>query len=242
MSSQYSFVQKALAFSVHIFTSTGVIAAILAIIAISDYQRMGEYKLREAMIWLFIAFIIDGIDGSFARKFKTSEIFPGWDGKSIDYVIDFATYAIIPAFFIYESGILPEEYRFLGICCILLVSALYYGKNGMVSNDWYFVGFPVMWNMVAFMMYFVTDFSPMANLVWVILFCVLHFVPIKYPYPSRRNSLMIPNIIISVLFFIVNIAILYLHPQKIQWLNWVSVAVTIGFGLISLYVTLFDKK
>jgi len=240
----YSAVEKALAFSVHVFTSLGVIAAILAIIAISDYNASEDVLfLRKSMFWLFIAFVIDGIDGTFARKFKTQEVLPGWDGKSIDYVVDFATYAIIPAFFIYESGLLPEEVRWFGIFSVLLVSALYYGKNGMVSPEKYFIGFPVMWNMVAFMMYFVTDFSEWTNFFFIMLFCVLHFVPIKYPYPSQMQYFQKLNIVASILFLVVNIAILYLFPQKIVWLGAISFGIVLYFGAISLYMTyLSDKK
>ncbi len=241
-SPNYSLTQKILAFSVHIFTSTGLIAAILAIIAISDYNALGdEMLLRKSMFWLFVAFIIDSIDGTFARAFKTPEILPNWDGKSIDYVVDFATYAIIPAFFIYESGILPEEVRWYGIISVLLVSALYYGKNGMVSPDMYFIGFPVMWNMVAFMMYFVTDLDPWLNFFFILFFSVLHFVPIKYPYPSQMKSFQKLNIVASVLFFIVNVTILYLFPKKIPALNIVSFGIVLYFGAMSLYATYFYK-
>ncbi len=237
-----TFIQKALAFSVHLFTSSGIIAAILAIIAISDFAAEGPMKLRMAMFWLFVAFIIDAVDGSFARLFKAEETLPNWDGKSIDYVIDFATYAIIPAFFMYECGILSEAWRFPAVCMVLLVSALYYGKNGMVSNDLYFIGFPVMWNIVAYTLYFVTDFSQSANLIILVIFSILHFVPIKYPYPSRKNAMMIPSLILSVLFFVINGMILYQFPERSQLLSYISLGIVFGFGLLSLIASFTDKN
>ena len=36
---------------------------------------------------------LDGIDGTFARMAKVKEVLPHVDGKMIDYVIDFFTYA-----------------------------------------------------------------------------------------------------------------------------------------------------
>ena len=241
MPNKYTFIQKALAFSVHVFTASGIIAAIMAIIAISDAPQVGVIKYREAMIWLFVALVIDGIDGTFARRFKVTEVLPNWSGKNMDYVIDFATYAIIPAFFIYQSELLPDSVELIGIFSILMVSALYYGKEGMVSDKLYFVGFPVMWNMVAFGMYFITDYSQWVNFFYVILFSVLHFVPIKYPYPSHPNKAMYLTIAMSIIFFVVSGIILYIFPQKIPWLNHTSFATIIGFGIVSLYVTFFEN-
>ena len=109
-------------------------------------------------------------------------------GKTMDYVIDFATYAIIPAYLIYAAKLhgtylVPEHLRMTTAIIILLVSTLYYGKEGMVSNDLYFVGFPVMWNLVAYYLFFIFDASPMINFGLIIFFAILHFVPIKFPDP-----------------------------------------------------------
>jgi len=242
MSKEFTFIDRFLAYGVHLFTASGVMAAILAMIAIADSIVEGPHKLREAMIWLFIAFVIDGIDGTFARYFKTSEVLPNWDGKAIDYVIDFSTYAIIPAFFMYYAGIFPPDLNLVATFLILLISALYYGKDGMVSNDLYFVGFPVLWNAVAFYLYFVTDFTQMTNFVFMLIFCVLHFIPIKYPYPSRKNKMRVPTLLLSLGFFIINGFILYFFPQKIEWMSWISLAIIVAFSVISLYVSFSFQK
>jgi len=242
MSKEIGFMDKMLAFGVHLFTASGVLAAIMSMIAIADSITMGPCKLREAMIWLFIAFIIDGIDGTFARKFKTSEVLPNWDGKAIDYVIDFATYAIIPAFFMYYSGLFPPDLNLIATFIILIVSALYYGKDGMVSNDLYFVGFPVVWNAVAFYLYFVTSWSPVVNFTVIVIFSILHFIPIKYPYPSRANTVRTPTILLTLVFFIVNGMILYFFPKQVEWMSWVSMITLVSFGIVSLYVTFTMKK
>ena len=77
---------------VHLFTSTGVLAAFMAIRAISELQAGWQ---KEAMLWLILALFIDGVDGAMARAVKAREVLPGWDGKYIDYVIDFLTYACL---------------------------------------------------------------------------------------------------------------------------------------------------
>jgi len=102
----HTITQKILALSVHLFTSAGVIAAFMAIRAISESEL---YWQREAMLWLILALFIDGVDGALARLFKAKEVLPDWDGRAIDYVIDFLTYAVIPAFFIYRADMVPES-------------------------------------------------------------------------------------------------------------------------------------
>jgi len=144
-----TFIQKSLAWGVHLFTASGLVCGFMAILAVN------EKNWRMAMMWLVVALIVDGVDGTFARIFKVKEMLPNVDGQSMDYVIDFATYAIIPAYFFYEAQLVPDVWRLACTSAILLVSALYYGKQGMVSDDMYFIGFPVMWNMVVFYLVFV---------------------------------------------------------------------------------------
>ena len=95
--------KKILALTVHLFTSFGIVCGFLAILAINQQQ----WKI--AMLWLLAALVIDGVDGTFARWLKVKETLPGIDGKSIDYVIDFANYALIPAYFLYQAQIVHES-------------------------------------------------------------------------------------------------------------------------------------
>ncbi len=217
---------------VHLFTSTGVIAAFMAIRAISETPVNWQ---RDAMLWLILALFIDGVDGAMARAVKAKEVLPGWDGKAIDYVIDFLTYAVIPAFFFYQSDLLPEAWKLPAVFVILLVSAMYYGKMGMVSNDMYFVGFPVMWNMVVYTLFFVLDLNVWLNLTLVFFFCVMHFVPLKYVYPSRTLHFKTLNILNTVLFFISNGIILYLYPEKHSWLTAVAILTILYYGWMTIY-------
>ncbi|MEM6723365.1 MAG: hypothetical protein AAF598_04960, partial [Bacteroidota bacterium] len=194
-----------------------------------------------SMIWLIVAFIIDAVDGTFARLFKVTEVLPDFNGKTMDYLIDFCTYALIPCLFMYqakgENGafILPESepVRLALISLALLVSVIYYGKEGMVSDDYAFVGFPVLWNLVAFYVFFVWDFSPEINGGIILLAAIMHFVPIKYPYPSRRTKYFWPNIIASVYFGGMSLVLLAIYPTTHPVLFWSANLMFIYFGLMS---------
>ncbi len=237
---QYSLRQKALAWSVHFFTASGIVAGFLSIIAITQ----GEW--RESMVWLLIALVIDGVDGTFARLFKVQSVLPNFSGKNVDYVIDFATYAIIPTFFFYEAfyaeNLILEWMRLPAAAAMLLTSAIYYGKQGMVSEDKHFVGFPVMWNAVVFYLFFIFDFGYWANFILIFVLCVLHFIPIKYLYPSQTQAHRSLNIFFSAVAIGVNLVILVLYPEDKFYLKLVSILALSYFAFMSVYKTYFYKQ
>lgn len=236
------------AWSVHLLTSSGIVAGFFSIVCIA------ENKFLWAFFWLFVAFIIDAIDGTFARIFRVGEVLPNMSGKTIDYVVDFCNYAVVPAFLMYAaknvdgSGtfLLTEEGRIWGAAVVLLVSAVYYGKEGMVSSDYYFIGFPVMWNFVAFYVYYVFNLPPIGNLIAVFFFAALHFVPIKFLYPSRTRRFMALNVSMSVLFVVSNAALLlllevYSFETGLIFIMRLLSLLSVGyFGGIAVYNTWFD--
>jgi len=233
-SKTYSPIQKALAWSVHIFTASGLIAGFMAILAIN------EKDWRTAMFWLSITLLIDGIDGTFARMFKVKEVLPHIDGKTIDFVVDFATYAIIPAYFFYAAELVPEAWNLPCTFLILLVSALYYGKEGMVSADMYFIGFPVLWNIVVFYLVFVFQASPFINVFLIFAFAIAHFIPIKFAYPSQGSHFQKPSLFVSALFLFVMLAILYLFPERNTILTILAWGCGLYFGFLAVYDTWFE--
>ncbi|MCB0549691.1 MAG: CDP-alcohol phosphatidyltransferase family protein [Phaeodactylibacter sp.] len=224
--------QKALAWSVHLFTATGVLTVFMAILAVSAHQ------FQEAMLWLLAALLIDGIDGTLARRFRVTEVLPNVSGKNIDYVIDFASYAIVPAYMIYESGLMEGPWNLAAVFIILLVSAVYYGKEGMVSDDHYFVGFPVMWNMAAFYMIFVFQWGHWANILLIVVLSILHFVPIKVAYPSRTAHWRWPTLAATITFFFALVSITLLYPEKRVWLSTLAWLCLVYFAVFTVWATL----
>ena len=187
-----------------------------------------------AMAWLFAALVIDGIDGTFARLFNVKKILPKIDGKTIDYVIDFANYAIIPAYFFYRAELVFPAWNLPLTFLILLVSAIYYGIEGMVSEDFYFIGFPVLWNIVVFYLIFVFAFNPLGNAAIIIIFSVLHFVPIKFAYPSQATRFRVLTIIFSAVYLFLMPLIIWLYPDVPVYLKWLAVLILIYFGLLAI--------
>ncbi len=232
---QFTFIEKSLAWGVHLFTASGLVSGFMAILAINSRNW------REAMLWLVLCLVIDGIDGAFARLFRVKEVLPYMDGKTIDYVIDFATYAIIPAYLFHQADLVSEDWRLPCTSIILLVSALYYGKEGMVSDDMYFIGFPVLWNMVVFYIMFVFPFDSIGNVFVVFFFAILHFMPVKFVYPSQGKRFRTLSIVMTVLFIGTLAAILWFLPERLPWLTTLAYLTAGYYAIMAVYNTWIEE-
>lgn len=201
--------QKLAAWSVHVFTASGLLAAFMGLLAVSA----GDYRL--AMGYVLLALVIDGVDGSLARLARVREVLPHVSGKTIDYVIDFFSYAILPAYLFYEAVDLPSTWRLVCAFAMLLSAALYYGKEGMVSADGkHFVGFPVLWNMVVYLLVFVLPgLAPVWVVALVLAFAVMHFLPILFAYPSRGGRWWVLTLLASFAFIVAAIMNVWYYPE-----------------------------
>ena len=168
----------AAAWAVHAFTATGVIAALLAIAALIA----GD--LRMTLIWLGVSLLIDGFDGPMARKVRVTEFAPRFDGAILDHVIDYLTYAVIPALIVYRFALVPPGWE-IPAAAWMMTSALYcFGNREMKTWDNYFSGFPATWNLVV-LCFWLAATGPWANLVAIGLLGLLTFVPAKFIHPFR---------------------------------------------------------
>src|ERR1044072_5414596 len=136
----YSTGRKLLAWGVHVFTASGGVVGLLALAAIVAHD------FRTAFLWLFIAVLIDTIDGTLARIVQVRQVLPNVDGRMLDYVIDFTNDVIFSALFLYESGVLPSSVRLVCCAAVLLVSLFHYTNLKAITEDFRFKGFPAMWN------------------------------------------------------------------------------------------------
>jgi phosphatidylcholine synthase len=168
----------AAAFAVHIFTASGAGCALLALIAAvrGDWPQM--------FVWLGIALVIDGIDGSFARRLHVAEVLPRWSGDVLDLVVDILTYVFVPGYALAASGLLPDKAAVpLGIV-IVVTGSLYFADRLMKTSDYYFRGFPALWNVAAFYLFLLKP-SPWLGAGAIAVLAVLTFVPFHVMHPIR---------------------------------------------------------
>ena len=97
-----SFQNKISPFFVHLFTGSGIIFSFLALLNVIEGNKL------QTFMFLGIALVIDIVDGTLARKYKTEIFFPNIDGKTLDTIIDYINYIFIPAIMLYKFNYLPQ--------------------------------------------------------------------------------------------------------------------------------------
>jgi phosphatidylcholine synthase len=170
--------RSAAAFAVHVFTACGAGCALLALTAAVN----GQWAVM--FVWLGIALGIDGIDGTFARRLQVAKLLPRWSGDVLDLVVDILNYVFVPAYALAASGLLPKPAAVpLGLL-IVVSGALYFADRLMKTSDYYFRGFPALWNVAAFYL-FILKLGPWAGAAAIVALAVLTFVPFHVVHPLR---------------------------------------------------------
>ena len=169
---------SAAAFAVHIFTACGAGCALLALTAAVNG------KWAAMFVWLGISLCIDGVDGTFARRLHVAKLLPRWSGDVLDLVVDILNYVFVPAYALAASGLLPKAAAVpLGVL-IVITGALYFGDRLMKTSDYYFRGFPALWNVAAFYLFLFKP-EPWAAAAVIIALAALTFVPFHVVHPVR---------------------------------------------------------
>ena len=212
------------AFSVHLLTASGAFLAFMAMISAADERWVAMF------LWLGFALFVDGIDGPLARRFETKRVLPDWSGDTLDAIIDYATYVLIPAFALYQSGIIGRPASFLAAAVIVVTSAIYYADTRMKTDDNFFKGFPVTWNMVVFVLFAVQP--PGWAALAIVLFCaVTTFLPIKFLHPVRVVRWRVVNLGVVAIWTVFGLTAL------LQGFD-TSVLVRVAIIVTSLYLLL----
>ncbi|MBE2276127.1 MAG: CDP-alcohol phosphatidyltransferase family protein [Rhodobacteraceae bacterium] len=168
------------ALSVHLITATGAVLAMFAMLAAVD----GKWSLM--FLWLVVALIVDGIDGPLARKFDTAKNWPTYDGVLMDLIVDYLTYVFIPAFALFNYGLLSGWTGWFAIIAICYGSVIYFSDTRMKTKDKSFAGFPACWNMVVLVL-FAIEPSQTVTLAVVVLLTVAMFTNLKFIHPTRTK-------------------------------------------------------
>lgn len=174
----------AAAFAVHIFTACGAACALLALLAAVGGRWPAMFW------WLGLALVIDGLDGTFARQLRVAEVLPRWSGEVLDLVVDVMTYVFVPAYALTAGGLLPQAVAVpLGIV-VVVTGALYFADRRMKTADYYFRGFPAVWNVAAFYLFLLRLPGGLAAAI-VIALAILTFVPVHFVHPVRIAHLRV---------------------------------------------------
>ena len=226
--------EKALAWSVHLYTASGAMFGLLAILAAVE----GDFII--SFIWMCVTMLIDGLDGTLARRFRVKDVVPNFDGALLDNIVDYFTYVLVPLVIVYMASMIPERLLIATIALVSLSSAYQFCQvdakpSDPNSDDHFFKGFPSYWNVVV-MYLFLLDTGQWTNFIVLLACAILVFVPINYIYPSRTKSFqkttMLLNLVWTVMFF----AGMMLYPTIPAWLMPLSLFYIVYYIGVSLYL------
>ena len=183
-----------LAWIAHLYTATGIVIAFFATVLTFGHAY------RAVFVLLVVATAIDATDGVLTRVARVKERLPKVDGALMDNLIDYITYAFIPAAIVWQANLAAAPYV---VCPAMLVSSLYgfSHQDAKVErgDEYYFTGFPSYWNIVVAYLYML-GLRPGISAMVLLVLAVLVFVPIRYLYPSRMKTLQVPTLVLGTMW------------------------------------------
>jgi len=218
---------------VHTFTSLGVIFGFLAL------QSTINHDIKTAFLWLGIALVVDGVDGSMARKVNVEKNTPNIDGSVLDNIIDYFTYVIVPAFMILEFNMVPDQWLYPSIFIILLTSCYTFSNKELKTEDYYFQGFPAAWNVVVLYI-FILEMNQIVSLSFILFSAICTFIPIKTLHPLRVSKNKTMNLICTFLWVISIGFLIYQDNDKFVF-ELIFILTSLWFTLITLIRSLRKK-
>lgn len=221
--------------AVHLYTASGVVVALLIVLAALEGDAVRA-------LWLgLIALIIDGTDGMLARRLRVSETLPWFDGRRLDDIVDYLTYVFAPVLLLWIGGYLPNGPSGIAIATLpLLASSYQFCRVDAKTDDHFFLGFPSYWNVVAFYV-IVFNLQPSTVGTIFILCSVLVFVPIRYLYPSRTTTFRSLTLLLTGLWILSYALILLQMPTPQPLATGFSLLYLVYYLGLSLVLTAKTK-
>ena len=191
-----------LSYLVHLFTTSGVLLSFFALVASI------EQNLELVFFYLALALFIDGIDGSLARMVDVKRHTPHINGENLDNIIDYLNYVFVPVFVIYWLDFVPADLEIISAFIILAVSCYTFANSNIKTSDFYFSGFPALWNIVI-LYFYILDTDPFINFLTICFLAIFTFIPIKYLHPFRVKKFRQLSLSILAVWMITTVIILY---------------------------------
>jgi phosphatidylcholine synthase len=220
---------------VHLLTATGAVLSMLAMLAAVE----GEWAMM--FVWLVVAFVVDGIDGPLARRYDVTTNWPAYDGVLMDLIIDYLTYVFIPAFALFQSGLLSGWTGWFAIIVIVFTSVVYFADTRMKTRDNSFAGFPGCWNMVVLVLFAVEPHWAVILAIVVVLSATM-FTNIKFVHPVRTERWRAITLSAAVLWvlFAGRAAWVDFHPSA--WATWGLVLTSVWLLMAGAAQQLIPEK
>ena len=223
--------RQALAMSVHLGTASGALWALLSLEAIfvEDY--------RMACFWMFLAMVVDSVDGPLARKVDVKRHAPQIDGARLDDIIDYINYTFVPIVLLIHAGWLPDPASLWAAIPLVASALAFTNTEAKDTEDGFFLGFPSYWNVFAF---YVVVAAPAGSewyvLLLILVFSALSVMPVRFVYPNRYDRLRWFFIGGGIVWIASMLLIAMQYPDAPQLLVLASMAYPVLYLVLSLWL------
>ena len=231
---------KRAGYVLHVLTASGAAAGLVALQAVFNGQW------REALLWLIVCQVLDGLDGPIARKMDVTIHAPRIDGHVLDLVVDYLTCVVVPVALLARLEMLPLHYEVWVAGAIFITSALWFARVDQETDDHWFNGFPAVWNLVV-PSFLILGASPQTVMIFSILLCALQLTTIKIPHLVRVSWMRNLTLPLTVIYLVNLTSLSWAYSDKSgSNPNTLEVIILLGFpvyiAVLSIYRTWFKKS
>ena len=231
---------KRAGYVLHVLTASGAAAGLVALQAVFNNQW------REALLWLIVCQVLDGLDGPIARKIDVTIHAPRIDGHVLDLVVDYLTCVVVPVALLARLEMLPLHYEVWVAGAIFITSALWFARVDQETDDHWFNGFPAVWNLVV-PSFLILGASPQTVMIFSILLCALQLTTIKIPHLVRVSWMRNLTLPLTVIYLVNLTSLSWAYSDKSgSHPNTLEVIILLGFpayiAVLSIYRTWFKKS
>ena len=227
--------RRAACWAVHVYTATGALAALGALVATT------RGSLEIAFGLLAVAVVVDATDGTFARAARVKEVVPHFDGSKLDDIVDYLTFVLVPIFVMLQIGLLAGPLGWIAAGAAVLASAIRFCRADAKTVQHFFTGFPSYWNIVAFY-FFLYDAPPSLCGVIILVLAALVLAPLRFIYPSRTPRLRGWSIGLGCVWALMIIVVILRLPERSLGLATISLAYPAYYTLASFYLDWDDRQ
>lgn len=173
---------RLLCWGVHLYTATGVIWALLALLAIQ------ANRFAEAYIWMGVSVVVDSTDGPLARRLDVRRHVPEFDGSLLDNIVDYLTWTFVPLVLVHQAGWMPGSWW--PVLAVAMMSSLYSFSraDAKQSDKGFFRGFPSYWNFAVFYADVgLRQLGPAVVAAFLLGLSALSLAPVRFVYPNKAK-------------------------------------------------------
>lgn len=221
------------AWAVHLLTASGV-AFDFAVLALLCRPHPDP---RTLFLLLMAPVVIDWVDGPLARRWAVTRWAARIDGRTIDDIVDYLTFTLVPLLLAWRMGWLPEPAAAYAV--VACMASLFGFANAAAKQEaeGFFLGFPSYWNVFAFYAgIWATRHGPVVPGIVCLVLSALTVLPVRFVYPNLAPApWRRPVQVGAVVWLVLLVAMLPGYPRPAPLLLWASLlypAFYIGLSVV----------